>query len=264
MKVSEEEMKATVSAIQEMIEGSQKKIEGVIRNGHEEIKTAINSIQSELEKTIRHRVEDVLVSVDQQTRGLCKKLNEKIEQTQSGLQTAMSLDHRSQVEAQTRTLVETTWHELEAKIAKVTDDYTQGLDLMRREFETQLKEVEARAARRVSANIGTDAGRVETPKFDESTSWAVLCLQFEAVARHYKWAHCVKATRLVAALQGEASDVLHGVPERAMYEETVEALEDRFGYHHMAAAYHSQLKARTQDDGESPQESATAVRQMTQ
>jgi hypothetical protein len=76
--------------------------------------------------------------------------------------------------------------------------------------------------------------------------------EFETVAGHYKWTPCVKVTHLLAALQGRASDVLHGVPEEAKHEESIEAFEDRFGDQRLAAAYHSQLKIRTQRVGESP------------
>jgi hypothetical protein len=70
-----------------------------------------------------------------------------------------------------------------------------------------------------------------------------------------------EVTYLIAALQGRACDVLHGVPRGATYEETIEALEDRFGDQHLAAAYRSQLKTRTQKPGESLQEFATAIEQ---
>jgi hypothetical protein len=58
-------MKATVSGIQEKME------------------VVLNSIQSELEETIKQWVEDILVSVDQWTWSLCEELIEKIEQTVS-------------------------------------------------------------------------------------------------------------------------------------------------------------------------------------
>jgi hypothetical protein len=47
-----------------------------------------------------------------------------------------------------------------------------------------------------------------------------------------------------------ASDVLNGVPKVATYEETIGALKGRFGNQHLVALYHTQLKTRTQIDGE--------------
>jgi hypothetical protein len=58
------------------------------------MEAAISFIQSELEETIRHQVEYVLASVDQQIRGLREELNTKMEETKLELQ--MSLDMRIQ------------------------------------------------------------------------------------------------------------------------------------------------------------------------
>jgi flagellar motility protein MotE (MotC chaperone) len=46
------------------------------------------------------------------------------------------------------------------------------------------------------------------------------------------------------------------------YEETIEALEDRFEDQHLADAYRSQLNTRNQKAGESLQEFATATEQL--
>jgi hypothetical protein len=56
--------------------------------------------------------------------------------------------------------------------------------------------------------------------------------------------------------------VLHRVLKGATYEETLEALEDRFGDQHFVDAYHSQLKTRTQGVGELLQEFSTAVERL--
>jgi hypothetical protein len=53
--------------------------------------------------------------------------------------------------------------------------------------------------------------------------------------------------------------VAHGIPKGETYEEALQALEDCFGDQHFAAAYRSQLKARTQWVGESWQEFATTI-----
>jgi hypothetical protein len=46
------------------------------------------------------------------------------------------------------------------------------------------------------------------------------------------------------------------------YEETLHALEDRFGDQHFVAAYHCQLTSRTQKAGESLQDFVTAIEQL--
>jgi hypothetical protein len=56
--------------------------------------------------------------------------------------------------------------------------------------------------------------------------------------------------------------VLHGAPKGATYEETLEVLEDRFGDWHLSAAYHSQVKTKTQGVRDFLQEFATAIEQL--
>jgi hypothetical protein len=86
--------------------------------------------------------------------------------------------------------------------------------------------------------------------------------QFKTVAEHNCWKRQEKSTYLITALQGRATDVLHGVLKGATCEEILVALENRFGDQYLAAAYRSQLKTRTQGVGECLQEFVTAVEQL--
>jgi hypothetical protein len=133
------------------------------------------------------------------------------------------------------------------------------IEATRLEFQTQLKGVEAGTERR--RGTGTGAGAAKPPKLD-GTSSALFRCQFETVAEHNFWMRQEKSTYLIAALQCRATDVLHGVPKGATYNETLESLEDRFGDQHLAAAYCSQQKLRNQGVGEFLQEFATAVEQL--
>jgi hypothetical protein len=123
-----------------------------------------------------------------------------------------------------------------------------------------LKEAEARTEQ--GRGTGIDAGAAKPLKVDGTISWAVFRRQFEAVAEHNCWTRQEKSTYIITALQGRATDVIHGVPKGATYEETLEALEDHFEDHHQAAGYRSQLKTRTQGVGDSLQEFTTAVEQL--
>jgi hypothetical protein len=127
-------------------------------------------------------------------------------------------------------------------------DIRKGLiEANRCEFQSQLEEIEARAER----GSRPAAITAQPPTFDGTASWAVFRCQFETVVEHNCWTQQGKYTYLITALQGRAADVLHGILTCAMYEETLQALEDCFGNHHFAAAYRSQLKARKQRAGES-------------
>jgi hypothetical protein len=54
---------------------------------------------------------------------------------------------------------------------------------------------------------------------------------------------------MFTTLQGQASDVLHGIPKGATYEETIGALEDGYGDQHLVPAYCAHLETRTQLSG---------------
>jgi hypothetical protein len=95
--------------------------------------------------------------------------------------------------------------------------------------------------------------------------------QFGTKAEHNCWVSQEISTYLMTALQGQASDMLHGVPNDATYEEALETLEYSFGDQHLATAYHSQLKTtayhsqlktKTQGVRESLLEFAIAIKQL--
>jgi hypothetical protein len=106
------------------------------------------------------------------------------------------------------------------------------------------------------------ASAVQPPKFDGNISWAVFRRQFENAAEHNCWTHQEKFTYLIIALKGRATNVLQDIPTSATYEDILQALKDSFGDLHFAAAYHSQLKIRTQRAGQSLQEFSTAIEHL--
>jgi hypothetical protein len=86
--------------------------------------------------------------------------------------------------------------------------------------------------------------------------------QFKTIAKHNCWMCHEKSIYLITVSQGRATDVLHGVPKGTTYDETLEAVEDGFGYQYLAAIYRSHLKTRTQGVRESLQEFAKAVEHL--
>jgi hypothetical protein len=66
---------------------------------------------------------------------------------------------------------------------------------------------------------------------------------------------------LITALKGQAADVLYSIPTDVTYKENLKALEDCFGDQHFAAAFHSQIKTRTQRSWEFLRHFAMAVEQ---
>jgi hypothetical protein len=108
--------------------------------------------------------------------------------------------------------------------------------------------------------VGVSAA--QPPTFNGNTSWSVFRRQFEIIADHNQWSDREKSTYLITALKGRAADVLHGIPTSTTYEDTLQALEDRFGDQYFAAAYRCQLTTRTQKARESLQDFATAIEQL--
>jgi hypothetical protein len=108
----------------------------------------------------------------------------------------------------------------------------------------------------------TSIDRVKPPRYNRSTFWAMFHHQIKTMTVHNKWAPPEIATHLLSVLQKQAANILHGVAIEATYKEIIEALESYYRDHHLAAAYHSQLKAWTQLS-KSLQEFATATEQLT-
>ncbi|KAJ8915307.1 hypothetical protein NQ315_014815 [Exocentrus adspersus] len=78
-----------------------------------------------------------------------------------------------------------------------------------------------------------------------AVSWNTYIRQFEAVVRN--WREENKATSLIAALRGEALEVLRTIPEASpTYATLTSALERRYGDAHLQHVYQAQLRIRRQ------------------
>jgi gas vesicle protein len=75
------------------IKTGQERMRAEIKVGQENMESAINSIWSKLQETIKNQVEEILSSVDQWTHSLHKELNVKIKEMQPDLQTVMTSIH---------------------------------------------------------------------------------------------------------------------------------------------------------------------------
>jgi hypothetical protein len=132
-----------------------------------------------------------------------------------------------------------------------------AIEATKREFQAKLEEVKDFAGRGCRPEVCADT--VQPPTFNGSSTWSVFGRQLETVAEHNQWSDKEKSTYLITTLKGRAAGVLPGIPTYTTYKDTLQALEDRFGDQHFAAAYHCQLRTRTQKPGESLQDFATAI-----
>jgi hypothetical protein len=147
---------------------------------------------------------------------------------------------------------------LDARTRKLQEDLRETKHVL----QARLEAVETRTERGNTPAVGASAA--PPPTFNGSTLWSVFRRQFEIVAEHNRWSNREKSTYLITALKGRAADVLPGIPANTTYENTLQALEDRFGDQHFAAAYRCQLTTRIQKAGESLQDFATAIELLAQ
>jgi hypothetical protein len=90
-------LRAEIKAVLERVKAGQENLDAMIKRSQEETSTMvmanvenmeamINSILPKLEDTIKNWPEDMVLSVDQWTQGLCKEFYVKIVEMQLGLQ----------------------------------------------------------------------------------------------------------------------------------------------------------------------------------
>jgi hypothetical protein len=205
------------------------------RKDLKEVKDAMQAMRSELDETIRHRIENAMTNVSRETHKLQTE-RKKLKKTQVELQTAeVSLDTRAR---------------------KLEEDLRET----KNKLQSRLEAVETKTERETTPVAG--ASTVQPPTFNGNGPWSVFRRQFEIVAEHNRWSEREKSTHLITALKGRAADVLYGIPTSTTYEQTLRTLEDRFGDQRFSVAYRCQLTSRTQKAGESLQDFATAIEQL--
>jgi hypothetical protein len=153
---------------------------------------------------------------------------------------------------------------LDARTRKLQEDLTEtfnktcaAIEETKHELQARLEAVETRTERGNTPTASTSTA--PPPTFNGNTPWSVFRRQFRTIVEYNRWSDREKSTYLITTLKGRAADVLYGIPTNTTYEETLQALEDRFGGQHFSAAYRCQLTTRTQKAGESLQDFATAI-----
>ena len=127
-------------------------------------------------------------------------------------------------------------------------------------FDERLKQVEHGTPDRSGM---VTIGHMKPPEFSGQVSWDVYKRQFEAAANVNHWTTDEqKATALVLALRGAASEVLQTITEQLDYHVIVRAMELRFGNGNTQEVHRVQLKTRQQKSGETFQELATDIERL--
>lgn len=208
---------ALVSRLREAL-----KEDGFDPDTHEfEVKTDLGGILSEMKKELLGSMQTIATSQKTDMEEFRSKLRDEIAAVKSELTVQM-----------------------EQKIQVLSD-------------EVQAVRVELGKVKGTKVNLGSSeaTGKVKPPIFDGTVSWTVYKRQFEAAAKVNNWrTNEEKATGLMLALRGKATELLQIVSDQQDYEALVRTMELRFGDEHMKEVYRVQLKTRQQKPGETLQE----------
>ena len=106
----------------------------------------------------------------------------------------------------------------------------------------------------------------KVPKFDGKGPFVPWLVQFRAVAGAHGWDSPEKAVHLVAALEGSATGLLHGVTMTQMdsYDFLVDRLRNRYDPVGRESTFRTQLTNRIRRHGETPDEFAEAIALLAQ
>jgi hypothetical protein len=72
------------------------------------------------------------------------------------------------------------------------DEFSREIQATQQYFEIRLAAVDARTRRTVNENVGTNAGQLNPPKSDGTTSWSILHRQFDSAVDNNDWTSCGK------------------------------------------------------------------------
>ena len=209
-----------------------------------EIDTALQLIMEqfkELKSNVTDMIEDKVGNVmNTIVDGLKTDLN-ALQNEVRALQSRMN-EGKAEIEGR----LEEQQKDLTALVEQQNQHRREDIEATRRQLETRLSAVDAPGIRTGRGGPGASYSMVKPPKFDGATSWAVFHRQFEGAAIQDNWTQSERAAHLLSVLHGKAADILHTVPVEATYEAIGGALRDRFGDHQLAAAYRSQIIARTE------------------
>ncbi|XP_069668773.1 uncharacterized protein [Periplaneta americana] len=248
-------MKGDISGVKDdvtsQIESVSAHVDGIVAIVKDELKADLDNLNKNF-TTINETVTELRQEVDH-FDGKIRDLERRQEQTTELLdKTSEMMDKHAEENKHILALVDRQAREHKQIVAEE----------VRRAMQEAATELRTPYSAPAEPSASARHHNVKTPKFDGTTSWAIFRRQFEAIAEHNGWTPAEKTTQLLAALQGQASEILHSVPEDGTAAEIMAALEGRYGDHQLAAAFRTQLKTKVQQSGESLQEFAMAVEQL--
>ncbi|KAJ8914844.1 hypothetical protein NQ315_014857 [Exocentrus adspersus] len=245
MKVSQEEMKRGQEEMKEDMKKGQEEMKEDMKRGQEEMKVSQEEMKEEMKAGQEEMKDKFEVSQE--------KLEEKLQNHQMQLREelkGMQVNVQDDLQKMKTTIIEECTDKFDAKL-KEFEEVVEEINHVKEEMNKKIEDLETKFTQLSTTGViktegpVTTPSRVKVPTYDGKVSWNTYLRQFEAVVRN--WWEEDKATSLIAALRGEALEVLRTIPEASPnYATLTSALERRYGDAHLQHVYQAQLRSRRQ------------------
>lgn len=228
-----------------------------------EVLKAIQEAAKEQREAIR-KLEEASLKREMATREQQQAFATKIEEAVNKLQLSVDVkvaDVSHRLEEQ-KVELSGLIHEKVQTVEEKIRDVDKGLrEDVAKELEKMKADIERPGA--VVREIGA-VPKLKPPTFDGKSSFVIFRLQFEAAAEKNRWDNEDKATALMLALRGEASEVLKTLPSAAHknYDLILATLQRRYGEEHKQDLFRIELRNRKQKPGESLQQLAADIERL--
>ncbi|KAJ8916145.1 hypothetical protein NQ315_004512 [Exocentrus adspersus] len=261
MEDSMKQLMEMLSTMKEDIKRSQEEMKEDMKRGQEETKEDIKRGQEEMKEDMKRGQEEMKAS-QEEVKVSQEEMKEDIKASQEKL-----LQEMKTAMEENNTKLETKLNEFEQVVEEEINLVKDDVKAVKEEMNKKIEDLETKFAQLSTTGVIKTEGTVTTPSkvkvptFDGKVSWNTYLRQFEAVVRN--WREEDKATSLIAALRGEALEVLRTIPEASTnYAMLTSALERRYGDAHLQHVYQAQLRSRRQRFEETLQQYEADISRM--
>ncbi|KAJ8916354.1 hypothetical protein NQ315_005051 [Exocentrus adspersus] len=252
MKASQEQMKEEMKRGQEEMKEDMKKSQRSqeeMKSSQEELKQDIKKSQEDMKRgqeEMKQKLEDKLQEMKTTIEDSNTKLENKLKEFEEVVE-----EEISQVKEEVKAV--------EGELSHMKEDKKE-INKKIEDLETKVRQMSTTGVIKTEGTLTTPS-KVKVPTYDGKASWNTYLRQFEAVVRN--WREEDKATSLIAALRGEALEVLRTITETSPnYATLTSALERRYGDAHLQHVYQAQLRSRRQRFEETLQQYEADISRM--
>ncbi|KAJ8914068.1 hypothetical protein NQ315_017589 [Exocentrus adspersus] len=229
---------------QEEMKVSQEEMKEDMKRGQEEMKEDMKKSQRSQEE-MRRAQEEMKASHEE-----VKVSQEEMKEDNKASQEKLLQEMKTAMEENNAKL-ETKLNEFEQVVEEEINLVKDNVKAVKEEMNKKIEDLETKFAQLSTMGVIKTEGTVTTPSK----------VKFEAVVRN--WREEDKATSLIAALRGEALEVLRTITETIPnYATLTSALERRCGYAHLQHVYQAQLRSRRQRFEETLQQYEADISRM--